>query len=127
VGEVGKNLTIGGFELQEVGNDQEREQKYVVIWQQADYKPLVLNKENANRLKVICKTDDTDAMIGTTVNVYNDPMVSFGGKITGGIRVRPSSARPQQKPAPRPAAKPAQEDPDDELPPIEAYDDTAPF
>lgn len=124
VGEAGKNLTIASFEQAEVGSQNEKELKYVVLWQQADYKPMVLNKENANRLKVICRTDDTDQMIGKTINVYNDPMVSYGGKITGGIRVRPSAVQ-QKRPAQKPAPKPAQEDPNDELPPMEAYEEDA--
>lgn len=128
VGLAGKNLTIGGFEQQEVGTENEKELKYVVVWQQADWKAMVLNKENANRLKIICKTDDTDKMIGVTINVYHDEMVSFGGRVVGGIRVRPvPGAKPQQKAAQRPAARPAPEDPNDELPPMETYEQDVPF
>lgn len=128
VGEAGKNLTIHSFEQQEVGTENEKETKYVIVWQQADYKPMVLNKENGNRLKLIAKTDDTDLMIGQTVNVYNDPFVAFGGKTVGGIRIRAAVsavARPQARPAQKPAGRPS--DPDDELPPLAAYDDSAPF
>lgn len=131
VTETGRNLTIGRFEQQEVGIDNNKELRFVIVWQQADYKPMVLNKENANRLKVIFKTDDTDQMIGKTINVYADPMVSFGGKIVGGIRVRAAAQRQAQA---RPAARQPQrsqersgavgDDPNDELPPLEAYDDT---
>ena len=115
VGTAGKNLSIAGFEQQEVGNENEKELKYVVLWQQADYKPLVLNKENANRLKIICKTDGTAQMIGKTINVYHDEMVSFGGRVVGGVRVRPAAARPAQRPASKPPVQQAA-DPDDEIP-----------
>lgn len=126
-GVAGKNLTIGAFEQKEVGSENEKETKYCIIFQQADYKPMVLNKENANRLKVIFKTDDIEAMIGGTINVYNDEMVSFGGKIVGGIRIRPAASaqpRPQARPAQKPPARQALDvDPNDELPPVAAYDD----
>lgn len=131
-GVAGKNLTIGAFEQKEVGSENEKETKYCIIFQQADYKPMVLNKENANRLKVIFKTDDIEAMIGGTINVYNDEMVSFGGKIVGGIRIRPAAAaRPQARPG-QVAARKAQAldiDPNDDLPPLDSYeeDSTAPF
>jgi hypothetical protein len=133
VGEAGKNLTIHAFESMEVGTGDELEHKFCIVWQQADYKPMVLNKENANRLKVILRTDDTDAMVGQTVNVYNDPMVSYGGKVVGGIRLRPTATRTAAPPARKPAAKPApapvdpdDELPDDELPPLESYEDNPP-
>lgn len=125
VGETGKNLTIGAFEQQEVGTENQKELKFVIIWQQADWKPMVLNKQNANRLKLIAKTDDTDAMIGLTVNVFNDPFVEFGGKITGGVRIRAAAQaapRPQQRPAQKPAPRPAASvDMGPESPPLEAY------
>lgn len=137
VGETGKNLTISGFEQQEVGTENEKETKYVILWQQADYKPMVLNKENGNRLKLIAKTDDADQMVGTTVNVYNDPFVAFGGKTVGGIRIRAATtatARPQQRvaatvqrPAARPAAAPA-DDMGPDSPPLDAYEgEEAPY
>lgn len=126
VGEAGKNLTIGSFEQKEVGTENEKEMKYVIVWQQADWKPMVLNKENGNRLKLIAMTDDTDAMIGLTINVFADPFVSFGGKTTGGLRIRaaslpPKQQRPAQKPATRQAQVPADMGP--ESPPLEAYED----
>lgn len=135
VGEAGKNLTIGGFEQKEVGTESEKEMKYVIVWQQADYKPMVLNKENGNRIKMIAKTDDTDAMIGLTVNVYSDPFVSFGGKTVGGIRIRAAVApHPQSRPAQNPsrAVTPpirnshvaaGAEQFDNETPPLSAYED----
>jgi hypothetical protein len=140
VGEAGVNLTIKSFSQQEVGMEgAAKELKAIIEWQQADYKPMVLNKENASRLKMICKTADTDAMIGRTVNVYCDPYVKFGNEMKGGIRIRPvehaqyqaqQPQRPQrvaqQPPQQRqqPKSEPAWQD----TPPVEAYgDDDAPY
>ena len=123
VGERGRDLTIKGFSQQEVG--QEKELRYVIEWLEPDFKPMVLNKENSSRLKLIFKTGDSDAMIGRQVNAYNDPFISFGGEIKGGIRLRPcaqaaaANALPPRRPAP--AQKAAQEDPWAPTPPPESY------
>lgn len=133
VGTGGRNLTIASFDQEEIGQDGEKELKLIVRWQQQDYLPMVVNKENASRLKMTLKTDDTDQMIGKTVNVYHDEFVSFGGKQVGGLRIRPPAhAAAQQQlrsPAPqqRRAAPPQQEDMGPESPPIEAYGNEVPY
>jgi hypothetical protein len=79
------------------------------------------------------KTDDTDVMVGQTVNVYHDPFVSFGGKQVGGLRIRPPAhaAAQQQMRRPSPPARPAQRQAapsgyaDEEAPPLDAYADEA--
>lgn len=120
VGEAGVNLTIKGFEQTMVGQGDDAETKWVIVWTNPDYKPMVLNKENGSRLKMVCKSDDTDQMIGRTVNAYNDPYVAFGGKVVGGIRLR----------APQGPAQPANppQDMGQPTPPIDAYgDDDVPY
>lgn len=129
VGENGKNLTIASFEQMDVGTENEKETKFCLVWLQKDWKPMILNRENGNRLKLIAKTDDTDQMIGLTINVFADKFVSFGGKTTGGLRIRAAASvqpRPQTRPAQKPPTRQAQVpavDPNDELPPLAAYDD----
>lgn len=69
-------------------------------------KPLVLNSTNGQIIASITGQDDTDNWTGHKIVLYDDPNVSFGGKLVGGIRVR--APRNQPKPAPAPApAKPA--------------------
>lgn len=97
VGEAGKNLTISRFDQTEIKTDDGNEVKAVIHWRE-DFKPLVLNKENATRLKMIFQTSDTDRMLGGVVNVYNDVFVQFAGKQTGGVRIRPPGhAQAQQQ------------------------------
>jgi hypothetical protein len=113
VGEQGKNLTIRAFSQAELDKDGQKESRYVIEWIE-DFKPMVLNKENASRLKMIFKTSDSDALIGKMVNVYNDPFVSFGGEIKGGIRLRPpahAAAQAQMAPRQQPAPQPQQRKP----------------
>ena len=88
VGETGVDLTIKALDRDQVDEKDPNSVKTVIHWVQPNYKPLVLNKTNKNRLTVILKATTVGDLIGKTVNVYNDPMVEFGGEITGGIRIR---------------------------------------
>ena len=88
VGESGKDLTIKSVDRVQVDDKDPNSVKAVLNWVQPDVKPMVLNKTNKNRLSVILKATTVGDLIGKTVNVFNDPMVEFGGEITGGIRIR---------------------------------------
>lgn len=69
-------------------------------------KPMVLNSTNGQIIAQICKNEDTDHWAGHKVVLYDDPSVSFGGKLVGGIRARAPRNQPAQ--APKPVARPAQ-------------------
>ena len=75
-------------------------------------KPFVLNSTNGQIIaKITGKENDIEkTWLGTKVVLYDDPNVSFGGKLTGGIRVRapriPKTAT--QQTAPLQEAKPLQ-------------------
>lgn len=88
VGEAGKNLTIAGFKIDTVGKGENAEQRCIMGFQEADVKPMVVNKTNMRRIKHVTGAETTGQARGKRVNVYNDPMVEFGGKLTGGIRIR---------------------------------------
>lgn len=68
-------------------------------------KPMVLNSTNGQIIASITKSDETDHWRGHKIVIYDDPNVSFGGKLVGGIRVR--APRNQPAPAPARAAAPA--------------------
>jgi len=53
-------------------------------------KPLILNKTNIKRLARIFGTGDTKAWRGP-VTIYVEPGVEYGGRVVGGIRVRPAA------------------------------------
>ena len=87
VGEQGMNLTIAGFKIETVGKGDDADQRAIMGFTE-DVKPMVVNKTNMNRIKHITGAETTGQARGQQVNVYNDPMVEFGGKLTGGIRIR---------------------------------------
>jgi hypothetical protein len=65
-------------------------------------KGLVLNTANAEALAELTGTDDYEKWVDTPVQLYVDPDVKYGGKRTGGIRIRkpPSASVPVQEQEP---------------------------
>jgi len=105
-GELGLNLTIAGVQMEELENDGKKEQKACVHWQETDprtaktVKPMVCGVTNFQLISMVAgqspETADTDGWTGLRVNVYNDPTIAFGTRVTGGLRVR----RPTDVPTP---------------------------
>jgi len=57
----------------------------------SDYeKPLVLNVTNIQLCVIACGSENTEDWIGRQIVLYYDPTITFAGKITGGVRIRPS-------------------------------------
>lgn len=50
---------------------------------------LVANKTNIRRIRQQLGSVNTDDWIGKKIVIFNDPLVEFGDKPVGGIRVRP--------------------------------------
>lgn len=51
-------------------------------------KPMVVNSTNAQLIAMATGSENSEDWDGKQVVLYNDPNVSFQGKLTGGIRVR---------------------------------------
>ena len=60
-------------------------------------RPMLLNSTNIKALEKACGSSDTDEWTGKEVIVYNDENVSFGGQITGGLRIRKHQEAPKKK------------------------------
>lgn len=85
-------------------------------------KPMVLNSTNGQIIASITKSEETDNWPGHKIVLYDDPNVSFGGKLVGGIRCR----APRQQAAPAKAAARPQ-GPRTPEPQAEAGDPETPF
>lgn len=88
--DVGEGVlaTIQSFEKVNVAVEgAEAEYKWAASFHELD-KPLVLNSTNIHVMEAVFGSDNTDNWVGKQIVLYNDPNVSFAGKITGGIRVR---------------------------------------
>lgn len=97
--------TIKTLSQESVNKDGAPEELKYALWFEELEKPLILNGVNSQIIATICKSEETDDWTGHKIVLYNDPTVSFGGRLTGGIRVRaPKNQAP--KPAPAPARAP---------------------
>lgn len=113
------------------GNDGTKRVRFVLYFEGID-KGLVLNGVNKDRL-VASHGKVPARWIGASVGIYVDPDVVFGGKKTGGIRLRvmePFQAKPVPAAKSKPVSKPvvteeAPQWPDQEGDPGPEYIDTA--
>jgi hypothetical protein len=68
-------------------DDEPEEMKWLMKFAEFD-KPLVLNTTNIQLIAQATGCDDTDDWMGKQVILYDDPNVSFGGKLVGGLRIK---------------------------------------
>ena len=87
-----RRVTVDRVEAERVGEDKDL--KLVTYFVTLD-KGLVTNMTNGEILAHIAGSTKTSTWRGTNVEIYVDPTVGFGGKRTGGIRLRPC---PTQEP-----------------------------
>jgi len=80
--------TITGISQENVGTDTAPEMKWALNFQEADIKPLVLNKINLQLGALACGSEETDDWTGQKIVLWADPTVSFGGNLVGGVRIR---------------------------------------
>lgn len=86
--EAGLIVTVSKVSHKNVAREDEpAEMKWLVTFAEFE-KAMVLNTTNINALAKACGSDDTDDWGGKEVIVYVDPTIGFGGKITGGLRIR---------------------------------------
>lgn len=106
--------TITGVERVNVAQDgQPAEFKWIMRFEEHE-KGLVLNSTNLQLIAQALNSDDSDDWIGQKIVLFNDPNVSFQGKLTGGIRVR--AQRKSKTVAAMKAQAPADEFEDDRPP-----------
>jgi hypothetical protein len=112
VGEDGTLVTIVNVHEVNVAMESEPEEKRWCMAFREFEKPMVLNSTNAQLCEKFLGSDDTDDWLGKKIVVFDDPNVSFGGKLVGGIRVKraPSGTK---GPAQRPLARPTPPEDDD--------------
>lgn len=97
VGEDGLILTIKGFRMETLKSDEGDEDKMVMHFVE-NVKPMVVNRTNAQLIGIATGARNVGESKGKQIVVYNDPTVGFGGKVTGGLRIKRIAG------APKPAA-----------------------
>jgi hypothetical protein len=86
--------------------DDKPEMKWCLTFEE-DVKPMVLNTTNAQLIAQFSGLDNSDEWAGARIVAYDDPNVSYGGKLVGGIRVRAPKVKPPAQKATPAAAPPA--------------------
>jgi len=103
-------VTITGSNEFNVAKDgAEPDMKWALTFKEIE-KPLILNYTNGQIISQITGSDHSDGWIGKKIVLYVDPNVSFGSKLTGGIRCRAPKNRVVQ-----PVDEPINE-PDEDFP-----------
>lgn len=103
--------TIKSIGQANVGKDEAPEQRWVVYFN-GYKKPMVANI-TALRVLAAAFGDESDGWVGRKVTVYVDPNVTFGGKVVGGLRLRPIKNSPPKDAVSQPQSV---EPLDDEIP-----------
>lgn len=110
-------VTIEGCAKQNLAmQGQPEELKAVLSFQEPNVKPMVLNSINGQLIAAFLGSPETDHWRGKKIVLFNDPTITFGGKLTGGIRAR----APKKTTAAGVTAPPP-------LPTDEADDENAPY
>lgn len=126
----GKLVTIQRVFQENVAKEgAPEEMRWCIEFGEAE-KPMVLNSTNGQIIASITKSEETDNWTGCKIVLYDDPNVSFGGKLVGGIRVRAPRNQPATTAAAvRPQAPRATAPPPTELHPVEELNevDDVPF
>lgn len=89
VGE-GVFVTIKSLSKENVAMEGAEESYKVVVHFEELEKPMVVNSTNGQIIAQITGQDEDieHTWVGAKIVLYNEPNISFGGKLTGGIRVR---------------------------------------
>jgi hypothetical protein len=100
-------VTIQKVELADVAREGAEPEMKPALWFDELDKPMVLNSTNGQIIANITgqENDIEHNWLGTRIVLYDDPNVSYGGKLVGGIRVR---APKQGTKLPPPVHKPVE-------------------
>ncbi len=94
VGEDGLILTIKGFKEEIIEGDNGDESKIVMYFVE-DINPMVVNRTNSQLIGIATGASNAGEARGKQIVVYNDPSISFGGKVTGGLRIKKIAGAPR--------------------------------
>lgn len=115
-----KLFTISAFDyVNAAGENQPTEMKYAMHFLEVE-KAMLLNSTNIQLLKMALGVNGPQEAIGRKIVAFNDPTVSYGGKLVGGIRLR---APRNRAPAPAPVYTPPPVNPAT----VDKFDDDIPF
>jgi len=81
-------VVISKIDQDNLAKDGEAPEMKFILHFHGDVKPMVLNITNGKLIAMVLSSKETNDWIGKEIILWNDPSVSFGDKLTGGIRVQ---------------------------------------
>lgn len=81
-------VTISQVITENIAKDNEKPEIKAVVYFNEFTQGLMLNITNKELLILELGTDQIESWTGKQVTLGNDPSVSIGGKLTGGVRIR---------------------------------------
>ena len=83
----GTLVVISHMTMDDIEGDHGTERRTVLHFH-GDIKPLILNQTNKELLKIATGANTIGGVKEKQIVLYNDETIMFGGKMTGGIRLR---------------------------------------
>ena len=112
----GRLFTINKIEKVNVAlEDQPKEEKWVTYFREVE-KGFVMNWTNLQLIAKAMGSDEVETWTGKQIVLYEDPNVSYGGKLTGGIRCRAPKQNAQSGDVPTQKGNDRPTSFDDEIP-----------
>jgi hypothetical protein len=90
-------VTINHLEKVNVALEGDPPEERWALHFKGDHKPMILNSTNGQLIAQSLGSEETDDWAGKEIVLYNDPSITFRGKLVGGIRVR-ARARKERHP-----------------------------
>lgn len=111
--DVGKGIlvTIKNVYQDNVAPDGQAEELKWCIEFLEQPKAMVLNPTNGQLIAQALGSDEMEEWYGKKIVCYDDPSISFAGKLVGGIRVRAPRNQPSKPIFKAPPAQPVEEEP----------------
>lgn len=100
VDEDGVTLTIDHFTREVLTSDEKGEQQKTVVHWKEKQKSMVLGKTTMTQLAYATGAKTLGEAKGRQVRVYTDPLVMFGTRVVGGLRIRKAAQAAPQRPSP---------------------------
>jgi hypothetical protein len=90
--EVGETRLIVSCRQEPIRDGSGKEELRWILYLDGGLKPLILNSTNIKTL-VAEHGEETDNWPNLPIVVYQDPTISYGGAVTGGVRLRPAKSK----------------------------------
>lgn len=114
IGDARPVVVISHVALEMISSGDNEKEKKPVVYFNGKEKGLILNKTNADTIRALTGTPETDEWTGFAIRLWVDPNVRFAGRLVPAVRVMAAQTpgrdtRPTPPPPPPPVHQPPPE------------------